>query len=225
MKRCPDCYEIYDESENFCELDGQRLLTDPACVDTLLERTSLKRGDTNLRREPWVAGLVGIMGGILICAALYGAHTLWSMESEPEPKDSSSYSSAMREQVQSERPAPLRIPASTPQPDESPADPETESLPEPNDTTTPGADGQAVVSRFNQGPISTGARKSEADEPELNQTVVQMNDGSDVEVDAAWEDGQGVWYRRGGLVSFVESQRVKGITVRAHPKPSPISAK
>jgi hypothetical protein len=39
-----------------------------------------------------------------------------------------------------------------------------------------------------------------------------MKDGSTVEADAAWEDAQGVWFRRSGLVSFVEKSRVEAIT-------------
>jgi hypothetical protein len=39
-----------------------------------------------------------------------------------------------------------------------------------------------------------------------------MKDGTSVEADAAWEDAQGVWYRRSGLVSFVEKGRVEEIT-------------
>ena len=35
-----------------------------------------------------------------------------------------------------------------------------------------------------------------------------------LDVDAAWEDNQGIWYRRGGLVSFVDSSRVKAIAAR-----------
>jgi hypothetical protein len=39
-----------------------------------------------------------------------------------------------------------------------------------------------------------------------------MTDGSTLDVDAAWKDNQGIWYRRSGLVSFVDSSRVKAIT-------------
>ena len=40
---------------------------------------------------------------------------------------------------------------------------------------------------------------------------LRMADGSTVEVDEAWEDTQGVWYRRGGVTQFLERARVKGI--------------
>jgi hypothetical protein len=53
-------------------------------------------------------------------------------------------------------------------------------------------------------------------------TIIEMQDGSSVEVDAAWKDNQGVWYRQGSLVSFVDGARVKAITARAEPKTPPL---
>jgi hypothetical protein len=40
---------------------------------------------------------------------------------------------------------------------------------------------------------------------------LRMADGSLVEVDEAWEDAEGFWYRRGGVTQFLERARVKGI--------------
>ncbi|HEV2802200.1 MAG TPA: lytic transglycosylase domain-containing protein [Pyrinomonadaceae bacterium] len=36
-------------------------------------------------------------------------------------------------------------------------------------------------------------------------------DGTTIEVDEAWDDAEGVWYRRGGITNFVERARVKTI--------------
>jgi hypothetical protein len=36
-------------------------------------------------------------------------------------------------------------------------------------------------------------------------------DGTTLEVDEAWDDAEGVWYRRGGITNFVERARVKTI--------------
>src|SRR2546423_4468670 len=37
---------------------------------------------------------------------------------------------------------------------------------------------------------------------------LRLTDGSTMEVDEAWEDAQGVWYRRGGVTYLVERSRV-----------------
>jgi hypothetical protein len=44
---------------------------------------------------------------------------------------------------------------------------------------------------------------------------LRMADGSLVEVEEAWEDAQGYWYRRGGVTQFLERARVKGIERKA----------
>jgi len=46
---------------------------------------------------------------------------------------------------------------------------------------------------------------------------LRLADGTSIEVDEAWEDGQGVWYRRGGVTHLVERSRVKSIE-RAAPE-------
>ncbi len=40
---------------------------------------------------------------------------------------------------------------------------------------------------------------------------LRMKDGSVVEVDEAWEDAQGVWYRRGGVTHLIDRARVSKI--------------
>src|SRR5688500_9651909 len=40
---------------------------------------------------------------------------------------------------------------------------------------------------------------------------LRLADGSVMEVDEAWEDSQGVWYRRGGVTHWVERSRVKEV--------------
>ena len=40
---------------------------------------------------------------------------------------------------------------------------------------------------------------------------LHLADGSNVEVDEAWEDAQGVWYRRGGVSHLIDRSRVRRI--------------
>ena len=40
---------------------------------------------------------------------------------------------------------------------------------------------------------------------------LRLTDGTTMEVDEAWEDAQGVWYRRGGVTYLVERSRVKEV--------------
>jgi Zn-finger nucleic acid-binding protein len=40
---------------------------------------------------------------------------------------------------------------------------------------------------------------------------LRLADGTTIEVEEAWEDAQGIWYRRGGVTHLVERSRVKAI--------------
>jgi Zn-finger nucleic acid-binding protein len=45
---------------------------------------------------------------------------------------------------------------------------------------------------------------------------LRLADGSTMEVDEAWEDAQGVWYRRAGVTYWVERSRVKQVVKAGH---------
>ena len=52
-----------------------------------------------------------------------------------------------------------------------------------------------------------------------------MKDGSSLEADAAWEDAQGIWFRRSGVVSFLEKSRVEAITEPPPKRPAAAETK
>jgi Zn-finger nucleic acid-binding protein len=49
---------------------------------------------------------------------------------------------------------------------------------------------------------------------------LRLADGTTMEVDEAWEDAQGVWYRRGGVTNLVERSRVREVVKASVPKDS-----
>lgn len=215
MKRCPQCYEVYDESERFCETDGQELLTDPAIAPELPAASPAPPAPG----ASWLPGaILGVLIGIGIGAGIFAAITLSSGSKENEPqvvRQAPEY----REKAPAVRASAVANPAPTAEPEESPS-PEAEEEAQAEASPQPTED-KTVAAELNRGPISTG-KKPKTDESEAGmQTVIEMNDGSTLDVDAAWEDKQGIWYRRSGLVSFVESSRVKAITARKGVTKSP----
>lgn len=219
MRRCPECYEVYENGERFCEIDGQRLLADPALEPKVVEAPPAASPSNNTPQS-WLIGLLGLAGGIFLCTGAYTVYALWTAGADPE--DQKTYSARTQSAVQTERPAPARrVEAELPEGEEE-ASPEAEEEASPEAQAEPSvSETQTAGARLNQGPVSTGQKVKENEKSGSRiQTVILMKDGTSVEVDAAWEDKQGVWYRRGGLVSFVESQLVKAITARAEPKAS-----
>jgi hypothetical protein len=214
MKRCPNCYQVYGNTESFCEADGQRLLPDPGL--TVDSRELVPDAPRSNRNSTVLAtGVIGVFTGVFLCGSAYLAYSYFGAASQKQEEHPPV---AMQVQEPSQtRTAPVR-PEAEPSPSESPTEEEeAEASPEPSQQTP----AEPVSARLNQGPVSTGEQPSTITDGAKVKTIIEMQDGSKLEVDAAWKDNQGVWYRQGSLVSFVEAPRVKAITARTESKTSP----
>jgi hypothetical protein len=211
MKRCPQCYQVYENTERFCEVDGQSLLDDPAVVATGNDRVSQSKSGY------FAIGLIGVLSGVFLCCVAYLGYSLLTLQTDSVERDRRQMAAQVSEPVEIRRPAPVRVVDAAPTPTETPSPEEAEASPEPSQP----APVEQASRHLNQGPISTGEQATAGANAAEATTIIEMTDGSIIEVDAAWKDDQGVWYRRGGLVSFVESLRVKSITSRAESKTSP----
>lgn len=217
MKRCPQCYQPYADSELFCELDGQQLLGDisvTAPVGNVAETETAVLDPSAQKREARMMVIVGVMVGMVITSLGYAGYSLFLANSQA---DEANLPVSRVETVETQQPTrPTRAAVIEPSPapeEESSPSPEAEEEAEAEDA----AQSDTVAAQLNQGPVSTGEREQKR-ENRSDKTIIEMHDGTSVEVDAAWQDNQGVWYRRGGLVSFVESKRIKGIRARQEPK-------
>ena len=214
MKRCPECYEIYDDEVRFCETDGHELLADPTY--------SAKPEVVVVNAPPakpvwWPAAVFGILVGVVFGAGIFAVALLFSTP-DPNERPAAHQATEVKDRTLPARAVATSNSAPTPEPKESPSPAEEEAEAEPSPATNPETKTAAV--QLNQGPISTGQKPGAGEG--LAQTVIEMTDGSTLNVDAAWEDKQGIWYRRSGLVSFVDSSRVKAITSRREAKVSEV---
>jgi hypothetical protein len=210
MKQCPECREVFDENMNFCELDGVPL------VDQVTEiREILQPAPYHI--SPNISGtlatvIIGILIGVVLSLMgfvifLFPSSTNKAVERRESGIPSASARSEQRVTAPHERPTPIPI--------ESPSSETAEPSPSPVPASSKSPDA-APVAAMNDGPISTGTKRG----PDNGQAIIKMKDGSSVEADAAWEDEQGVWYRRGNMVAFVERSKVDKITA-ASTKPKP----
>lgn len=209
MKRCPQCYEAYEDEERFCEADGQELLADPTFSPPIV---TVAAPPPAARAVWWPAAVVGILVGVVIGAGIFAAGSLMSA---PQPDEPHATSRAVEPRENTPPAGPVVASNSVseaPAEDSQSLEPEEEAAAQPSPVPT--AENKAAAVQLNQGPISTGEKTKLNESDGGAQTVIEMNDGSSLDVDAAWEDKQGIWYRRSGLVSFVESSRVKAITAR-----------
>ena len=213
MKRCPECYHVYNDEERFCENDGHELLADPAVAP----KPEIVVSASPTGPTWWPAAIVGVVIGIVFGAGVFAAGFMFST-SEGNERQTANPATEVHEKA-----LPNRAVASNPvhaaEPEPSPS-PDEEQQAETQPSPAVNTENKPASVRLNQGPISTGEKNSGAAEAKV-QTVIEMTDGSTLDVDAAWEDKQGIWYRRSGLVSFVDSSRVKAITTaRRETKPA-----
>jgi cytoskeletal protein RodZ len=210
MKRCPECYEVYDDQQRFCETDGHELLADPAVVP----KAEVVVPAPSARAVWWPAAALGILIGVIFGAGVFAVALFVStpesnQRSVASPAAEAPVRALPNRAVAASNSVPTPEPSASPSPD--PEQAETEPSPAPN------TENKTASVPLNEGPISTG-QKTNSSEGDSAQTVIEMTDGSTLDVDAAWEDKQGIWYRRSGLVSFVDSSRVKAITARRETK-------
>ena len=201
MKQCPECNELFDDQKAFCDMDGSALVDQ---TDSL--RSALSQPSSSASASVWVTGTIGGLIGIIICVLLYMLFILPGRQTELEQERRASEtkeSTAVKPNQMALVPVNNQIPAPSPLPSESESPAEEAASPSP---AAPAA--TPPPAPLNNGPIATGTKEA----AKSDHAIIKMKDGSTVEADAAWEDAQGVWFRRSGLVSFVEKSRVESIT-------------
>jgi hypothetical protein len=139
------------------------------------------------------------------------------LNDKAEPTSKRAETAKLSTSGQSTQPVPVR-------PEALPAATVEEPSPEESPTESPSATPAEVVQKaqepsasLNDSPISTNRQDGE----KRGRTVIKLKGGVRVEADAAWEDRMGIWYRQGGLVSYVERDRIESIGEPAKPKSSP----
>ncbi|MEN3326192.1 MAG: hypothetical protein V7638_999 [Acidobacteriota bacterium] len=204
MKQCPECNELFDDQKAFCDMDGSELIDQTDSLRAALSNANVRSSSSD--SSAWVTGAMGGLIGVIICVLLYMLFLLPGRQKDLE-EDRRAAQIKETTVVQPSRaalvPANNQIPATEPSPTEteSPGEAASPSPAAPVATPAPAA--------LNNGPIATGTTRDLA---KGDRAIIKMKDGSTVEADAAWEDAQGVWFRRSGLVSFVEKSRVEAIT-------------
>jgi cytoskeletal protein RodZ len=212
MKQCPECNEVFDNQKAFCDMDGSELvrLTDSPRA---ISETKPASAPTPL----WVTGVIGGLIGIIVCVLLYIAFLAPGRETALHDRQNNQNTETASPQSNQVAVAPAP-PRETESPTETESPAEAEASPEPSPAASVVATPAPAV--VNRGPIATGSKNAADGE----RTIIKLKDGSSVEADAAWEDKQGVWFRRGGIVSFLDKSRVETIT-EAPKRPSAAETK
>jgi hypothetical protein len=212
MKQCPQCGEHFADDQNFCDSDGTTLVDETVLLRTALGTLEATSPQTQTQaRQIWPIVTIGVLIGIIISLSAYVLVVMPSAERAEEegkrPETAKLNSSDKSTQAATIRSEPLPVASAEPSPEASSS--ETAS-PAP---ATAQANEENSAS-LNNGPISTNVHEGE----KRGHTLIKLKSGVLVEADAAWADRMGIWYRQGGLVSYVERDRIESISEPPQPK-------
>lgn len=218
MKHCPQCDSSFPDTDQYCEVDGTPLISD----------FSYRMAAPVFEREPGNAAGVAeevrpagyrharesqawkIFAVVAVAAVATAAVSFVVYQQTRDPNDVSSDESSNSLANQQSLPLMTAVPSPF-----TSVSPSPEASPSPSATPSPSAQTDAARAVLSSSPVSTGA-----DERLKGGTVViRLTNGTSVEADEVWETGEGIWYRRSGLVTLLERNHVASI-VRT-PAPSP----
>ena len=205
MKRCPECNSFFPDAEHFCEVDGTPLVTvDDAPNPLPVGRTGVV---PHTRPNQWllpIGALIGIFLGFLLFLVYFAV----SRQTAQENSNTNNSTASTRQQ---ESLRPLQASA---RPTASPSvEPSVEPSPSPSIETPSPQSSVPVESSTN--PISTAAGKGSGP------VVIRLISGLTIEADEVWQTGEGIWYRKHGVVSLLDPKNVKGIEKVSPAAPQP----
>ena len=238
MKLCPQCDFIYEDDQSVCDMDGKELVPSPAVVSDQDLATPVSAAPVPVsdvlpvepagRRWRNLALLtLFVLATLIIVIYLARANQLRSLRA-PEESESSRDRSAGPAQPTSE--ATVGQPSSsesestqTPSVDaalseQSPEQPSELSSAERDQAAASSASSTAkealAHTRLTPGPVSAGAPSGNSRGP----VIVRLNNGVAIRADEAWEKREGIWYRQGGVVTFLKRSEVR--TIERLPSPA-----
>ena len=185
----------------------------PICNNTYPDSEQFCEGDGNhlvAIKPPADNSLIAVVAvlGLIIGVLISVGYLLFSrINKHPEEQ----YAITTPQSSQTPQPRPVEA---NPLPSESPSE---EPSPSPTESPSPSPQSTTAKIELSSSPISTASGAKEKSGP----VIIKLNDGVIIEADEAWQTGEGIWYRRRGVVTLLDPKNVKTIEKPAPASPSP----
>ena len=205
MKRCPECESLFPDEEKFCENDGSMLVTETAEPELSRDRVVAPQPASD-RSVQIILTVAAVILGVLL---VFGYLVITRRRDQPNQPTVSS--SVVQPQVLSTPIPATRVPSPSPSEEPSPS-PSASPTASPVPTTTP-----FVLS---SNPISTNVVSKNKSGP----VKIQLDSGVIIEAEEVWQTGEGIWYRKGTVISLIDPKHVKTIEKPQQPVASSSAA-
>jgi hypothetical protein len=235
MKHCPQCDFIYEDDQNFCDMDGKELVYNQEPVDNQAGIPASLNPTPEGLPVPQSHGVAAAVIVVVVLTAL--AVTLFlvrrhqtrsgaSSEAATQlPERSAGQSPAQSAPENTSAQPAATDAASTQTSDARTGDQSPEQSAESSSSQTDAASSGSQSSpsrasldhtRLAASPVSAGAPASN----NRTSVIVRLNNGAAIKADEAWEKREGIWYRQAGMVTFLKRSRVRTIERLATPAAS-----
>jgi hypothetical protein len=240
MKLCPQCDFIYEDDQSVCDMDGKQLVSNPGRVVTEQDFATLASATPDVlpmesaerrRRNFALATAVGfVLAALIIVIYLARTHQPRSSRA-PETSESSTSRSAGEIPPQStsgetsgqtpssdlaatQTPsADTALPEQTHEQSDGLSSVETDQAADSSSASSSTSTESLAHTRLTPGTVSAGASGYSR-----GPVIVRLNNGAAIRADEAWEKNEGIWYRQGGVVTFLKRSEVR--TIERLPSPT-----
>jgi hypothetical protein len=189
MKLCPQCDFIYEDEQTVCDMDGKELVSQPPVVETPVATSPTSSPVPANGAKRWVAlaAVLALLLGVIAIAYLWqsGQKRVYAADSAIPPVAS---------EIKSQPPP---IVAATPAAVDSPSVAEVDNA----HSATPEASAQLL----------TKAVAATASNAAPRRVIIRLTNGSRIAAEDAWPGKNGIWYRQGGMVTFLKKSQIKAI--------------
>ncbi|MGH9932828.1 MAG: hypothetical protein ACREA9_26800 [Pyrinomonadaceae bacterium] len=227
MKRCPECASGFPDTDQFCERDGTTLVADywasypglsepPAITGAYQDSTDPPRsyppadlvelvgtmgsqvsGDERLRQNWKILAIIAVVG-VALGLALFVVYQPTTPETPNQNAIEPIANGALPQQQ-------IHVlPRSSPSASDFPS---PQPSPSPSVMPSPVTQAESTPVALSSGIVSTGGGGKTGRGP----ITIRLTNGRDIEADEVWETGDGIWYRRRGVATFLERNEVKAI--------------
>jgi hypothetical protein len=245
MKLCPQCDFIYEDDQNVCDMDGKELVSNlvkvvteqglatPVSATPVLVSDVLPMESGGRRWRNFALLTVFVLATLVIVFYLARANqlrsrrTTESSESSTDrsageiPPQSISWDTSVQpsssDLVSTQTPsADTALPEQSRERSSELSSLETDQMTvssEASSSQSSTAKESLAHTRLTPGPVSAGAS-----EYGRGPVIVRLNNGASIRADEAWEKREGIWYRQGGVVTFLKRSEVR--TIERLPSPA-----
>jgi flagellar basal body-associated protein FliL len=192
MKLCPQCDFIYEDEQTVCDMDGKELVSQSPVVETPGATSPSASAVPTRGAKRWVAlaAVVALLLAVIAIAYLWqsGQKRVYAADSAIPPVAS---------EVKSQPPP---LVAATPGAVDSPSVAERDGAP----PATPEASAQMLTKAVAATATNAAANNSK-------RVIIRLTNGSRITAEDAWPGKNGIWYRQGGMVTFLKQSQIKAI--------------